>query len=260
MVYDMCMSEEDELDEGGYPVVKKKEPKASIKLFGTQWYGDTFVTFQKVGECRGNLPAFKELYYLRKVANLQTTTKAIIMEFNKTIAPDRLHPYPNTLKQWTHKWDKNILEQLNFKKAELVVKQEVHQVIKTRASDTAIAYNVPEDGALEEGVRTLAGELLNDGMQMLRDDQEMEEIFDTDELIKRRNYVLNVLNHTTRMVQGKAALMLKASQEKRETAGFLMDLMREAAAGKFSKDKLDILKSAVVPTPAPIHHEHANAG
>jgi len=254
MVYDMCMSDDLELDGGGYPTTTKKKTKSAI---GSTWYGDGFENFMKVGEVRHHLTAFKDLYYLRKLANLGVTTKAVLVEFNASITPEKFNPYPAQVKLGITKWERDILEQLNFKKAEMVKRGDVMQVIKTRASDTALAYDVPEDQALEAGVRTLAGELLNDGFKMLRDDQALDEVYTNDELIKRRNYVLNVLGHTTRMVQGKAALMLKASQEKRETASFLMDLMREAAAGKLSPDKLGILKTTMVV--APVVHEHVES-
>lgn len=275
MVYDVRMSEdehtEDEIEEekieerqeaqahGGTLTRKKDKQKESIMQFGVLWYGKSFEYFMKVGECLPMLAGFKDLYYQKKLADLKVSTKEVVLAFNETIKPERFHPYPTQLRNWVRKWDKDILEQLNYKKAELVKKGDVMQVIKTRAQDQSLAYGVPEDESLEAGVRTLAGELLNDGLQMLRDDQELAEIYDNDELIKRRTYVLNVLGHVTKTVHGKANIMLKASQEKRETASFLMDLMREAASGKLSKEKLDILKTTAV---APVVHEHvpANTG
>jgi hypothetical protein len=82
---------------------------------------------------------------------------------------------------------------------------------------------------------------------MLRDDQELEEIYNDETLMKRRNYIVNVFAHATRLVHGKAALMLKASEEKRNTAGFLMQLLSKATAGKMSDEEMSLLKSAYAP-------------
>ncbi len=255
-------SEEDEDIPVEPPKKKSKKAKGAgdpedVMKFGRLWYGDRFHHFMKVGECRHLLPAFKDLYYERKIADKTTTTKVIVNEFNKQIAPEILTPYPTQMASWTKKWNRHILEQLGMKEAALVKKGEVHQLIKVRAQERALAYGIPEDTALEEGVRTLAGELINDAAQMLRDDQDDGEQYDTDELIKRRNYVVNVLGHTTRMVQGKAALLLKANQEKRETAGFLMDLMRQAASGKLTKEEMSELRTVTVV--APVVHEHVES-
>jgi hypothetical protein len=77
---------------------------------------------------------------------------------------------------------------------------------------------------------------------MLNDDQQLEEIYTDEVLIKRRNYILNVFGHVTKLVHGKAALMLKASEEKRNNASFLMTLLASATAGKMNDEQLDLLK------------------
>jgi len=88
---------------------------------------------------------------------------------------------------------------------------------------------------------------LNDAMQMLKEDQELEEIYTNDELIKRRSYIINVFSHATRLVHGKASLMLKASEESRNTAGFLMSLLSRATAGKITDEEMALLKSSYIP-------------
>ena len=234
------------------------EPKKSKSLdIGKSFYGETYERFMRVGELMDALPAFKELYYTRKIGNPQATNRDIIMEFNEAIVPRKFHPYTQQLKQWTRKWDADILAQMRMKDGAITTKKEVYQVIKTRDENDNIAIAAPDDNSLESGVRTLGGELLNDAMQMLKEDQDREDIFDQEELMRRRNYVVGVFAHTTRMVQGKAGLLLKASKESRESAGFLMDLLRRATSGKMTTEELDFLKTSA-PIPTPIQHVEQN--
>lgn len=274
MVYDRRMAEdseekiEDEIEESQEPQahggsLKRKNNLTNEKklAFGRMWFGESFEGFQKVADLRPNLPAFKEFYYTKKVQDTTLSSRQILIEFNETIAPDKFHPYPNQLKFWTAKWDKNILEQMGYKTEKgLIVKGDVYQHIKTRAQDQSLAYGTPEDETLEAATRTLGGELVNDALSMLRNDQELEEIYDSDELIRRRTYVVNVFAHVTRSVHKKAELMLKASQEKRETAGFLMDLMRSAAAGKLTQEQIDLMKSSTVSVTVTPANDPAHTG
>ena len=157
------------------------------------------------------------------------------------------HPYTNQLRTWTKRWDADIIrKKLNMREeTALTPVKEIRQIVKTRGEEYAMT--APGDGELETGLRTLGGELLNDAMQMLRDDQELEETYDDETLIKRRNYIVNVFSHATKLVHGKAALMLKASEEKRSTAGFLMSLLSKATAGTMSDMEVSLLETAYVP-------------
>ena len=88
--------------------------------------------------------------------------------------------------------------------------------------------------------------LINDAVKQLQDDANLEEIYSSDELIKRKSYALNVFAHVTRNVQGKEALKIKKSAETRETAGFLLNLLNAAKAGKMTENDMTVLKNAVV--------------
>ena len=231
----------DEIEEGG----KKK-----VNPIGRTFYGERFEHFDKLGEIKDLLPAFKEFYYVRKIENFNTTGGDIIREYNRDVCyPENrtFHPYTNQLKQWRAKWDRDILEKKKVGGLELIDQKQVLQVIKTRNENDELALGAPQDGDLEAGARTLGGELLNDAFQMLRDDQALEEIYDDETLMKRRNYIVNVFSHVTKLVHGKAALMLKASQEKRENANFLMGLLAKATSGKLSDDEMGMLKTAYSP-------------
>lgn len=230
----------------------KRESKQSSKVnpIGRTFYGERFQKFNLIGEIKDLLPAFKEYYYAEKIKDFKKTGGDIIREFNENMCyPEgrTFFPYTNSYKHWKMKWDRDILEKKKVGGLELLDQKQVLQVIKSRNEDNDIVLGAPDDVSLEAGARTLAGELTNDALQMLRDDQALEEIYSDETLMRRRNYIVNVFSHVTKLVHGKAALMLKASQEKRENANFLMTLLAKATAGKMSDEELSLLETAYVP-------------
>lgn len=231
-------------------------------LTGIAYYGEHFYRYHSVAEIRHLIPAFKELYYERMIADPKAKLTHIVREYNQGLNDEGVFFHPNTtsLRQWRKKWDKDILEKKGMMLEVITPEKKVQQVLKTRASqENGVAeYTAPTYETLEEGLQTLGGELMNDAMQMLRDDQELEDIYESDELMKRKTYVTNVFAHVTKMVHGKAALLLKASQEKRENAGFLMDLMKKATAGTMSVAEIQALKVTYQPTNTPAPQEHAH--
>ncbi len=242
------LEEKEEQEEGG-----KKDGKLSgkkVNPIGRTFYGERFQRFNLLGEIKDLLPAFKEHYYAEKIKDFKKTGGDIIREFNESVCyPEgrTFFPYTNSYKQWRMKWDRDILEKQKVGGLELLDQKQVLQVIKSRNEDNDIVLGAPDDVSLEAGARTLAGELTNDALQMLRDDQALEEIYSDETLMRRRNYIVNVFSHVTKLVHGKAALMLKASQEKRENAGFLMGLLAKATAGKLSDEEMSVLETAYVP-------------
>lgn len=254
------IDDEVELEEEESPKPKKERSK-KIDPVGLSYYGTRFQHFNRVGELAGLLPQFKEFYYQTRIANPKASIPDMMKAFNEKFAyPDGLtfYPYITQLRSWRTKWDRDILAKQMEMKAEdvaLVPARQVRQLIKTR-TDNNVILGAPADEDLEAGVRTLGGELLNDALQMLKDDQELEEMYDGDTLIKRRNYVLNVLSHTTKLVHGKTALMLKASQEKRENANFLMNLLAKASAGNMSDNEVEMLETTY--TEPTIHEQPAH--
>ena len=222
---------------------------------GHNYYGDDFTGFSKTKEVADLIPAFKDYYYEKRIAATDDEVEKgiwvkVLRGFNEEIAKPmgrKFHPYAQMIRPWIQRWNKDILRKKAEMKtgAEITTAQEIRQIVKTRADGYAMF--APDDDSLEAGVRTLGGEVLNDAMQMLRNDQEREETYDDETLIKRRNYIVNVLSHTTKLVHGKAALMLKASEEKRSTATFMMTLLGKATSGKLSDEEVDLLETAYVP-------------
>lgn len=219
-----------------------KKPDAA----GLAYYGETFIGYQKIEEYRDLIPAFKDLYYSERMKDRTVKVTHLLKQFNKDLEESgrKFHPYTNVITGWRKKWEKDILEK-EGQMMEITPKKKMQQVLKTRAGgeNGIVEYVAPAYESLEQGLQTFGGELMNDAMGMLKDDQELEDIYESDELIKRKMYVVNVFGHITKMVHGKASLLLKASQEKRENASFLMDIMKKATAGKMGVEEINALRS-----------------
>lgn len=225
------------------PETPTTQPK--VNVVGKSYYGDFFQRYHRIGEIADLIPEFKEFYYEAKIKDAKAGLLNILQEFNKQVAYPKgkqFHPYPNQVKIWITRWNKDINEKRIEQGLEVLPKAPTKQIIKTRGEDGEIILGASHENELETGMKTLAGELLNDAFQVMKDTQDLEDVYSTEELIKRKNYVLNVMAHTTRLVHGKAALMLKASEEKRNNASFLMDLLAKASSGTMSQAEMDMLK------------------
>lgn len=194
--------------------------------------------YHKVNEIRDLIPQFKVFYYAEKHKEPGRSAIKIINDYNAQIIPLTFFPWEKQYKSWRKKWDAELLSIQGYQEQQ----KEVRQLIRVRDErNTLIA---PEDETLEAGARTLAGELLNDALDILKRDQAEEELYEDEIIVKRRNYVLNVYNYITRSSHSKEALRLKSNAEKRETMGFLMDLMSRATAGKMTDEELELLKQS----------------
>lgn len=210
---------------------------------GLSIYGEEFQRFHRLAEINDLIPSFKDWYYQKKMANDKETLSNILRTFNTEVCEpqDRLfHPKTSNVRLWRNKWDMDMINQMQEINHEVTDKRVIRQLVQAKNSEIS-------ENDLEHGVKSLGAELLNDAMQMLTDDQQLEEIYTSEELLKRRSYILNVFSHATKLVHGKAALMLKASAEKRDTAGFLMNLLSRASAGKVTDEEMIVLKSAYAP-------------
>ncbi|HEY4496699.1 MAG TPA: hypothetical protein VI432_00940 [Candidatus Paceibacterota bacterium] len=192
--------------------------------------------YQKIGELKELIPQFKAFYYAERRKDQERSAIKIINDFNRQIAPLTFFPWEKQYRLWRKKWDAELITAQNYK-------QEQRQLIKMQDEQSALI--VPDEQTLEMGTKTLAGELLNDAMNILKGDQENGDIFDEEILIKRRSYILNVFNYVTKAVHGKEALKLKSNADKRETFGFLAALINRSTAGKITDDEMALLKQSI---------------
>lgn len=215
-------------------------------------YADEY-GYMRIAELRDYIPKFKEFYYEKKLESPKRSAIDILNAFNEIIKPARFYPYTTQYRLWRKKWDIEIQGKLMG--VELAMTVPEVKVVKTRDDQNVMI--VPGDSELEQGAKTLGGELMNDAMTMLKGDQQNEEFYDDEVLIKRRNYVLNVFNFVMRAVNQKEALAIKRQAEKRETASFLMDLVRRSTAGKITQEELDLMKNSIKPNneqPMAVHN------
>lgn len=238
------MQDEDNFDEEDSPKGKKKkrskEDADPFKIYGDKFDGE----FQRIGQVQHLIPPFKEFYFKAKRENFNTSVMKILKDFNDKIHPDRFFPYPQQYRRWRISWDNALYLELGMYEKGDVDSRTVKGLIKLR--DEKRGEITPMDDDLEQGTNVLGGMLLNDAMHQLQNDQEIEEIYTSDELIKRKAYVLNVFSHITKKVQGKEGLRIKKQAEGRETAGFLMNLINRAVAGRVSEDDMTTLQSAII--------------
>lgn len=214
-------------EEGGGTYVP---PQFTVDPVGVMYYGKNFRHFENISTLKHLYPAFKEFYFKKMRENKEARIIDITNEFQSEIHPETFFPYPRVLASWKKRWDEQIAK---YPDKALIAgaQEEQNQLITMTQNDKRI---VPSDIAVEQATRQLAGELVNDATQMLKEDQEFGHP-DEELLVKRRMYIVNVLGHVTKMVQGKAKLMLEASKEKRENANFLMDLIDRATAGQLTE-------------------------
>ena len=223
-----------------FDVEEEARKKAKMQRWGRAFYGDNFERYTLIAEMEPHLPAFRDFYLAEMTRDPKAPIYDLIRQFNESIKPAVFYPRPSQYQLWRKRWDTELLN----RRGVMVDARKVTQVMKTKSADGLLA---PDEGELEMGIRHLGGELVNDALDILHRDQETPELYDEETVVKRRAYVLNVFGHVTKMVHGKEALKLKKSAEARETAGFLMEIMRQATAGKLSGDAMTMLRGSVSP-------------
>jgi len=236
-----------------YFMTESTTSKATIVKVPFKYYEANFDgRYMRLDEIREFIAQFKEYYYEKKMENPNLASRKIINDFNTTIHPNKFHPYTQQFRRWRKRWDEEIISRLEG--ARVYLDSPEVKAIQTRDEQNNLL--VPSEKELESGAKNLAGELMNDAMTMLKGDQQNEDLFEDEVLIKRRQYVLSVFNYVIRAVNAKDALNIKRNQEKRETAGFLMDLVRRSTAGGISENDMSLLKDSL---PTKQHEQQAMA-
>lgn len=234
------MTDEDEIVDNDSPKKGKRDKTDPFKIYGEKFDGH----FQRIGEVQHLIPLFKEFYFKAKKEDFNTPAMKILKDYNDSIHPERFFPYPQQYRRWRSAWDNILFLEMGMYERRDVDARRIRGIVKL--NDEKRGEITPLDEDLESATNTLGGLLLNDAMQQLQNDQEIEEIYSSDELMKRKTYVLNVFSHITRKVQGKEALKIKRQGEARETAGFLMNILNRATAGRLSENDMTTLKSSVI--------------
>lgn len=237
-----------------------RRKKNAIEKYGERLFGAFFEGFQKTELIKDQILLFKEYYYKKRSENVQLPIMEICRMYNEEMLYPEFkifHPFPNTAMTWQKKWDYDIAQKIQKNLAVADSKNKaIEGLVTTRDEFNQLIIQPPADHSLESAVRTLAGELINDALSMLREDQALEEMYDPEVLVKRRNHIVNVLHKAGGFIHEKENLRIKSSEEKRNTAGFLLELLAKASAGTITKEEMALLKSSSVPTPQ--SHEPSN--
>jgi hypothetical protein len=212
----------------------KAEPIIKIEPYATA------PSYQRLSSCTHLIPQFKRLYFIKKRLDINCNPFSIVDAYNESIYPQNFYPAQAMYARWRRKWDEQIVAEMTEKGLTVVLPKRLsHHLVTTDPEGNNI---VPRAEDLEGAAETLAGRLLNDASEMLEDDREAEEFYTPEELMKRRSYALNVMTHVSKMVQGKQMVAIKSNAEKRETANFMMDLMKRATAGKLDAEAIAKMK------------------
>ena len=163
------------------------------------WYKNFDGKFNKLAEIRDLIPKFKEFYYSKKLEDPNWSSVKLIDSFNAIITPQRFFPTSDMYKRWRRHWDDDIAQKaLGMKLSKIDEK-----IIVTRNERNELL--VPNENQLEQGAKTLAGELMNDAMNILKNDQAKEELYDDEIIVKRRGDVRRAKLYYLRDLAGKAA-------------------------------------------------------
>ena len=221
--------------------VETQEPQAhggSLKRKSYPTYAGFDGRFRRLAEVRDRIPAFREFYIEKRYVDKDNKLSAIkiVDQFNELNPPGDFFPESGMYRRWRNKWDDEAVGLAKTAEIRLAEREE-RKLIDPEANPTMVQ--------LEESMHTLGAELANDAMTTLRETQDREEYFDDEVVVKRKQYALNVFAYITKAAHSKTALDLKKHGEARETAGFMLDILRRANAGKLSDDELAVLRGSV---------------
>lgn len=198
-------------------------------------------TYKNLEALRPYIAQFKEYYYKQMLTEVAQNPNKILSTFNQEYPEVGFFPNPAQYRKWQSLWNVD----LDAKRCSMNLTPLYQESVVIVRDDMGKLIAPPPVENIEEGTRSLAGELLNDAMGMLKDDQQRgAELYTDDILIKRKKYVLNVYNFISRNAMAAETLRLKQQANVRENTNFLMDLLRRSAAGKISEEEMALLRNS----------------
>ena len=238
----LCFSHMTEEEKAAKLEERKAKKRESGLAALSKMYGDKFDgNYRKVSDLINMIAVFKDYYLEARRLDLDKSAMAILRDFNAKYEIANFYPYPHQYKVWRKKWDDVVMKE----KGLLEVEKRMKNTLKIRDEERGLLM-VPSNEGLEEAADTLGGLLANDAIEMLQNDQEQEDFYSSDELVKRKSYVLNVFSHITKKVQGKEALKLKRASGAVETGNFLINILNQARSGKMTTQEMDVLSGGVL--------------
>lgn len=200
----------------------------------------------KVEEVREHLPLFRDYYIKHRVKEGKKTSLITLVDNFNEENPD-IYFFPNISVIQKHRklWDGEIAKRITPDRQEQLM---ILQSLESKKRSTIVPMTrdqiIPTSDNLVAGAAQLGKVLVDDAFQTMQDSQsngyEDEEI-----LIKKKQYALNVFSYVMRAAQGSQMVDIKRNAEKRETAGFMLDLMSRATAGNLSSEDMQLLTGSV---------------
>jgi hypothetical protein len=189
-------------------------------------------TYQRVGEIAHLVHSFRDFWKEAKRLSPNRTRAQILEQFGLSILPQTFNPFPNQLTSWEKKWG--------------------YEMERDHSKPTFSADGVPvirTDESLMMGAtlgsksKRLADVLMDDALRMLNED---EDEYSAETNIKRKDHAMKVMAHVWKLDQKDQELALKRNADKRESAGFLMNLVRKATAGKLTENELELMRGSFI--------------
>lgn len=191
------------------------------------------------------------VYYLEQRKAGRTDVMQIFREYRKDLelaGKEWFNPYPNVIKNWFKKWEMSL--PFTARKVAVVSNKETRNKKETALAERKIEYE-----ELESGAKTLQALLIEDANKTLEESNTPYEMFGDDGFmdkeaheklrIKKKEFALGVAKEILGGVHKHQLVAIKKNKEGRETAGFLMDLMRQAASGELSDASVQLLDDAI---------------
>lgn len=190
-------------------------------------------------------------YYLGERQIGREDSALIFREFRKQKEIEGIHfnPYPNYLKQLYKRFDKELPPYLQkYQSAKDVAKNNR----ENRVALGQIQYEELENRSksLHSLLLDEAEELINESKLSFEDYLEAhpDEMWSAKDLKKhqmeQKKLALGVAERVSAVVQKNSVIKLKKNKEGRETAGFLMDLMKKATTGELTEEEMQLLENS----------------
>jgi len=223
-------------DEGGIP--KSKGVPVSFVKRG-------FTTNEGLEEI---IEGFR-LFYMEERKAGRTDLMQIFREYRKNTQMYKkiwFNPYPNQVKGWIKNWEQSL--PVHIRKVAIKGRDTVK---KNQVNVKAIEY-----ADLEDGSKNLQSLLIDDAEQLMKESNTDYELIDVaggywskeeyeKTRIKKKALALSIAKEVLSGVHKHQTIQIKRNKEGRETAGFLMDLMKQATSGELSEKDLELLDNSV---------------
>lgn len=192
--------------------------------------------YMKIADIQPLISKFRDFYFEKRIKQAGMSYRDIMLEFQKSISPEKFAPYSGVYKNWIKEWERNV--------DDFRYEQEKNKQIAIATEAKARIRQLPTDDRIAMGANQLGEKLLQNAAKTMEEiETKHNPVSDT--ALKGKKYVVSVLTNITKLAQGNKALALKQKADSREELGFFFDLLKVAKAGNMDEKSLELLKSSV---------------